>query len=122
MQLKTYGLSGYLAPDGIFYECKFKEHQELAMKLKRKYKLSFLPEEYNDLAMRGEFIKFGTYPGTPKKGCSGCHVFKSFSHSLTKEQVFWLRNNLDRLTDMQHQELINFLDENEIEMLTLQIV
>ena len=39
MREMRYGLSGYLAPDGIFYECDYGKHSELANELIEKYKI-----------------------------------------------------------------------------------
>ncbi|PFZ80076.1 hypothetical protein COL82_04060 [Bacillus toyonensis] len=113
MREMRYGLSGYLAPDGIFYECDYGKHSELANELIEKYKIKN-KTNYNEIATRGEFLKFGTYPWSSKEGCSGCHVFKSLFHPLSNKQSIWIKENLDKLTDKQRSELNRLLDQEEL--------
>ncbi|AMM44994.1 hypothetical protein SP15_194 [Bacillus phage SP-15] len=104
-----YGLSGYLAPDGQFYECRHQEHDTVAQKLVEKYKLDVRNINSNRL---GDFIKFGISPWINNKiGDHGCHVFLNLDekYSPTKEQVQWLENNWHRMTDKQAVELLRNL-------------
>ena len=118
MIIERYGLSGYLAPDGKFYECGYQEHQDLASELIELYSLKNKSYEYNEMATEGEFLKFGTYPWSEKKGCNGCHVFKSHLHTLTEQQVSWLNENMVKATDRQRFELLISLEDHEKEKLT----
>ncbi len=112
MEEMNYGLSGYLAPDGIFYECDYGKHGELAKKLIEKYQINYTMD-YNEMATKGEFLKFGTYPWTGKEGCNGCHVFKSLFHPLTNKQAMWIMENMHKLTDKQRFELKVSLEQEE---------
>ncbi|MEM5669371.1 hypothetical protein AAHB59_13200 [Bacillus cereus] len=78
MREMRYGLSGYLAPDGIFYECDYGKHSELANELIEKYKIKN-KTNYNEIATRGEFLKFGTYPWSSKEGVVVATFLKVYS-------------------------------------------
>lgn len=112
MEKIKYGMSGYLAPDGIFYECDYGKHSELAIKLIKKYQIEDTTD-YNQMATNGEFIKFGTYPWSKKEGSGGCHVFKSPFHPLSLKQAFWIKDNRHRLTDKQRFELEISLQQDQ---------
>jgi hypothetical protein len=104
MKMGEYGLSGYLAPDGEWFPCEYKEHSEKALELVEKYKLE--ETDYNNIAMKGEFIKFGTVPWTEKEGNSMCHVFINRFKKPTLQQIEWLNKNLNKATDKQKNEVL----------------
>lgn len=104
MKMGKYGLSGYLAPNGDWHPCDYKGHGELAKELYEKYGLD--ETDYNNLAMGGEFIKFGTVPWTEKEGNSMCHAFLNRLHEPTKQQLDWLNQNLNKATDKQINEVL----------------
>lgn len=99
-----YGLSGYLAPDGEWFPCGYQEHCEKALELVKKYDLN--DSDYNNIAVEGEFIKFGTAPWTNKEGCGECHVFLDRFRMPTDSQIKWLKQNLNRATEKQKNELL----------------
>lgn len=99
-----YGLSGYLAPDGEWFPCDYQEHCDKAVELVEKYELN--DSDYNNIAVKGEFIKFGTAPWTNKEGCGECHVFLDSFRMPTDSQIKWLKQNLNRATDKQKNEVL----------------
>jgi hypothetical protein len=100
-----YGLSGYLAPDGIWYPCGYQEHDVKAGELVKKYGLD-KTNDYNSIATKGEFIKFGTAPWSKKEGNATCHSFLNRVVEPTQEQVEWLNQNLNKATDKQKNEVL----------------
>lgn len=106
-----YGLSGFLAPDGIFYECGYKEHQNLAVELVQSYKVNFFDGNENKVP---EFIKFGCDHDVGKEGNGGCHVF--MWESPTPKQLRWLLDNLERMTGVQQRSILSNLDSFDINL------
>lgn len=101
-----YGLSGFLAPDGTFHECKFGEHRELAAELVQQYHIRFFGGDSNKVP---EFIKFGCTEGVGKEGHPGsCHAF--IWDEPTPQQLTWLLENLKRMTDVQQRQVSSSLD------------
>lgn len=94
-----YGLSGYLAPDGKWFSCGYQEHGNLAKELMELYHLE--TGDSNNIAMQGDFIKFGTVPWTKKGGTDSCHVFMNTTQEPTQAQIEWLEENLIKATDEQ---------------------
>ncbi|MEK5209463.1 hypothetical protein [Psychrobacillus sp. FSL H8-0510] len=101
--MEKYGLSGYLAQDGVWYPCGYQEHCDKAVELVKIYQLN--DHDYNNIAMSVEFIKFGTAPWADKEGSSICHVFIDCSRNPTEAQIEWLRKNIVRATDKQRREV-----------------
>ena len=100
---REYALSGYLAPDGIYYECEYERHYKLAQELVVKYDLGIRKPDANQF---GEFIKFGCYPWvSSKEGDAGCHVFvtRDLTKPPTKKQLDWLAENWWRMTAKQQR-------------------
>lgn len=107
---KDYALSGYLAPDGTYYECEYQEHGTLAVELVEKYGLKIRRPDTNRFA---DFIKFGCYPWVDnKQGNDGCHVFMihDMASPPTEEQVEWLVANWSRMTKNQERSVLQGLD------------
>ena len=100
-----YGLSGYLAPDGKWFSCGYQEHGNLAKELMELYNLD--TSDSNNIAMKGDFIKFGTVPWAKKDGTDMCHVFMNTTQEPTKEQVVWLDKNLINATDEQAYRVLS---------------
>ena len=100
----TTGLSGFLAPDGAWYPCGYKEHGHLAYDLCKKYgRNEFLDSnDQNDLALESDFIKFGLdYNGATEGG----HFFYNRNIPQTENQVKWLRENTHRMTEKQQHSV-----------------
>lgn len=111
-QIQRYaGLSGFLAPDGVFHECVYMEHKELAVKLVKQYEVKFFDGDSNHVPC---FIKFGCYPWAEKEGNSGCHAF-GFDEP-TEPQVAWLLANLDRMTDVQRSSVLRNLESWDVDL------
>lgn len=94
------GISGFLAPDGVWYPCGYKEHEYLANDLCKKYgRNEFLDSNnQNDLALESDFMKFGLdYNGATEGG----HFFYNRDVTQTDAQVQWLRDNMHRMTETQ---------------------
>lgn len=106
-----YGLSGFLAPDGTFHECKYGEHRELAAELVQKYQIRFFDGDSNKVP---EFIKFGCANGVGKEGNGACHAF--MWSEPTGEQISWLLENLERMTGVQQRSILSHLDAFEIDV------
>ncbi|WP_422661613.1 hypothetical protein ACK8P5_26180 (plasmid) [Paenibacillus sp. EC2-1] len=102
-----YGLSGFLAPDGVFYPCSYLEHSALAKKLIKEYDVNLYDGDYNKL-----FIKFGCDPWTGPMGTGMCHVF--MFEEPTPDQLEWLNNSIDRATDKQRRIIEEHLDSYEL--------
>lgn len=111
MTLAYNGLSGFLAPDGVFHECEYQEHRHLAAELVKKYNVQFFDGDSNKVP---NFIKFGCSPWVDKKGDSGCHAFGH--DEPTPEQSAWLLSNVDRMTDIQRRQILRDLAFWEIDV------
>lgn len=105
------GLSGFLAPDGVFHECAYMEHKDLAVKLVKQYEVNFFDGDSNHVPC---FIKFGCFPWVGKEGNSGCHAF-GFDEP-TEPQIVWLLANLDKMTDIQRRSVLRDLDSWDIDV------
>lgn len=91
---QTTGLSGFLAPDGVWYPCGYNEHGRLARELCEKYERNEFLGVYdqNVLAMKSDFIKFGL----DREGIG--HFFYNRTLPQTEVQIQWLRENTHRMT------------------------
>lgn len=107
---EEYGVSGFLAPDGKFYDCPYGKHRELAAELVAKYNIAF-DGDSNKVA---NFIKFGCSSFTGPEGDSACHCF--VWDEPTPNQVGWLTENLDKLTDRQRRLILADLELYDIEI------
>ncbi|WJM05848.1 hypothetical protein [Paenibacillus sp. PK1-4R] len=105
------GLSGFLAPDGVFHECAYQEHKDLAVRLVEQYKVELFEGDTNKVP---NFIKFGCLPWVDKQGNSGCHVLGQ--NKPTNEQVTWLLTKLDRMTDVQQRLILGELHHWDIDV------
>ncbi|OMF30929.1 hypothetical protein [Paenibacillus sp. FSL H8-0259] len=110
-ELPYAGLSGFLAPDGIFHSCGYQEHRHLAVELVKQYDVQFFDGDSNKVP---NFIKFGCFPWVDKKGDSGCHAFGH--DEPTPEQAAWLLANVDRMTDIQRRQILRDLVFWEIDI------
>lgn len=104
------GLSGFLAPDGVFYECAYMKHNDLALTLVKQYGVNLFAGDSNNVP---NFIKFGCVPWVDKQGNSGCHAYGH--DEPTEQQVTWLLTNLDRMTEVQRRWILRDLDSREID-------
>jgi hypothetical protein len=117
--MDKYGLSGYLAPDGIWYPCEYEKHDAKAVELIKKYGLD-KNDDFNSIATKGEFIKFGTAPWSKKGGNATCHCFLNRMVEPTQKQVVWLNQNLNKATDKQKNEVLRTFSlyyKNKIELI-----
>ena len=108
----TTGLSGFLAPDGVWYPCGYKEHGALAYDLCKKYgRNEFLgANNQNALAINSDFVKFGLdRNGTTISG----YFFYNRTLPQTEAQVKWLRENTHRMTADQRDSVEGMLHRME---------
>ncbi|WP_244944320.1 hypothetical protein [Paenibacillus polymyxa] len=107
-----YGVSGFLAPDGNFYECKYGEHRVLAVELVEKFNINTFDGDSNKVP---DFIKFGFVPGVGKEGDPGsCHAF--IWQEPTPQQLIWLHANLEHMTGVQQRSVLSWLDAYGIDV------
>ncbi|KJD44199.1 hypothetical protein [Paenibacillus terrae] len=100
-----YGVSGFLAPEGTLYECKYGGHRKLAADLVLQYDIRFFDGDSNKMP---DFIKFGCSNDAEKEGNGACHVF--MWSEPTSEQISWMLENLERMTDVQRRSVLSHLD------------
>lgn len=108
-----YGLSGFLAPDGQFFECEYQEHQRLASNLVVKYNIQFNGSS-NEIPA---FIKFGCHPWVSKEGDGGCHCF--IWEEPNEKQMTFIRDNFERMTKQQQLSILRDLDSFSIDITQL---
>ncbi|MNM69283.1 hypothetical protein D3C81_808740 [compost metagenome] len=97
------GLSGFLAPDGIYYACDYLGHVDLAKRLVEKYKMELFLSQLDSNEVPN-FIKFGCKPWTTKEGIPGDdHAF--CSDAPTPVQVSWVLANLGAMTAVQREDI-----------------
>ncbi|MFX3643338.1 MAG: hypothetical protein ACE3L7_32600 [Candidatus Pristimantibacillus sp.] len=106
----NFGLSGFLAPDGQFFECMYQEHQRLASKLVVEYKIQFHGSS-NEIP---SFIKFGCHPWVGKEGDGGCHCF--IWEEPTDEQLNFIRSNFQRMTKQQQLSVLRDLNSFNLDV------
>lgn len=112
MKIK-YGLSGFLAPDGQFFECEYHEHQRLATELVLQYKIQFNGSS-NEIPA---FIKFGCHPWVGKEGDGGCHCF--IWEEPTEDQLKFLKEKFQRMTKQQQLSVLRDLDSFNLDIAQL---
>ncbi|ADO59778.1 hypothetical protein [Paenibacillus polymyxa] len=78
----------------------------MADELVHKYHVRFFGGDSNKVP---EFIKFGCVEGVRKEGHPGsCHAF--IWEEPTPQQLTWLLENLERMTDVQQRQVLSNLD------------
>lgn len=91
------GLTGWLTPDGVFFECKYSEHNIVANKLIEKYSTS---EINNNL-----FVHFTS-------GASGEIPAITAFNDFTRKQLSWVAENLNKLSSAQINIIKNIMSSN----------
>jgi hypothetical protein len=120
------GISGWLSPEGGLYRCPYYMHINTALKIEEEKKI---PSQYdiNKRILHGEellkklgYIKFINSDNTKNADMNSFVFFPDdyfYSHNkkVTKEQMIWIENNLDKLSENQikiiYEKLYTYVKE-----------
>ena len=110
------GMTGWLSPDGVFYECSYGEHYKFAQEL-----MSTNPELdseririgheqgtviHGEIALRElEWIPMGV----PSNGRGGVDYIHIPLEGRTEEQIEWFEENYYHLSELQQSILQNHI-------------
>lgn len=123
------GLTGWLSPGGIFYECGYGEHSELARDLLDGDVDDRLAEELSEgvlgisrdlgrlVGVRDglELLKWVPM-GVPETGSDvrRDYLFIKYDVGVTEDQMEWFEKNRERLTETQYGYVLEYLEDEDM--------
>lgn len=96
-------MNGFLSPEGVFYECQFRGHSELAFKLLSNMKKYTSAGFEEDKLQEVGFLYFG-YTGNLGTNSDSYMFLDNLNAKITDEQYKWFCENLHKLQEGQKKD------------------